>query len=111
MLASDLTALSSFLPSKFNYDTGPFDNIPKETPAKPWLLKGDYNINNANKVTFRYNQLDSSSRRQPVRLVVARASAAQTGTTNFLTFAELELLDSREHQVGHRRVELGVRQP
>ena len=25
------------------------------------MLKGDYNLNNANKVTFRYNQLDSST--------------------------------------------------
>ena len=59
--ASDLSALSSFLSSKFNYDTGPFDNIQKITPAKPWMLKGDYNVNNANKVTFKYNQLDSNS--------------------------------------------------
>ncbi len=44
-----------------SYDTGPFDNIQKITPAKPWMLKGDYNVNNANKVTFRYNQLDSNS--------------------------------------------------
>ena len=30
VLASDLSNLSSFLKSKFNYDTGPFENIPKE---------------------------------------------------------------------------------
>jgi hypothetical protein len=61
VLASDLTTLSSFLSSKFTYDTGPFDNINKLTPGKPMLLKGDYNINSSNKVTFRYNQLESST--------------------------------------------------
>ena len=61
VLASDLTALSSFLSSKFQYDTGAFENISKLTPGKPFLLKGDYNINNNNKVSFRYNRLDSST--------------------------------------------------
>ena len=59
--AADLAALSSFLSTNFKYDTGPFDNIEKVVPAKPWMLKGDYNVNSANKVTFRYNQLDSRS--------------------------------------------------
>ena len=80
-------ALSSFLSTKFNYDTGPFDNITKITPAKPWMLKGDYNVNNANKVTFRYNQLDSSSRRQPERIGGARHAAGRPARRNFLTFA------------------------
>ena len=87
VLASDLTALSSFLSSKFNYDTGPFDNIQKVVPAKPWLIKGDYNINNANKVTVKYNQLDSSS---PVGQNGSSALGTvgrQTGTTSFLSFA------------------------
>src|SRR5471032_1580378 len=35
VLASDLTNLSSYLSKNFSYDTGPFDNIPKVTPAKP----------------------------------------------------------------------------
>src|SRR5207253_1235685 len=61
VLGSDLSALSSFLSSKFNYDTGQFDNVSRLTPGKPWMLKGDYNVNGANKVTFRYNQLDSST--------------------------------------------------
>ncbi|HEY2150464.1 MAG TPA: carboxypeptidase regulatory-like domain-containing protein [Vicinamibacterales bacterium] len=84
--ASDLSALSSFLSSKFNYDTGPFDNIQKLTPAKPWMLKGDYNVNNNNKVTFRYNQLDSSS---PIGQSGSSSlgTSRQTGTTSFLSFA------------------------
>jgi hypothetical protein len=61
VLASDLNTLSAFLSSKFNYTTGPYQNISKNTPAKPFLVKGDYNLNAANKVTFRYNQLKSST--------------------------------------------------
>ncbi len=59
--ASDLTALSSFLQTNFDYETGPFDGISDETPAKRFLLRSDYNINNSNKVSFRYNFLDSFS--------------------------------------------------
>ena len=87
VLASDLSGLSSFLQSKFSYDSGPFDNIQKVTPAKPWLLKGDYNINNANKVTFKYNQLDSSSPINQNGSSALGTVSRQTGTTNFLGFA------------------------
>src|SRR5439155_24885531 len=34
VLASDLNNLSAFLSSKFSFDTGPFDNIPKKVPGK-----------------------------------------------------------------------------
>jgi hypothetical protein len=84
--ASDLSALSSFLSSRFQYETGPFDNITKLTPAKPWMLKGDYNINSANKVTFRYNQLDSSSPVGQNGSSALGTLSRQTGTTNFLGF-------------------------
>jgi hypothetical protein len=85
VLTSDLSALSSFLSTNFKYDTGKFDGITKVTPGKPFLVKGDYNINNANKVTFRYNQLGSSTdvnQSGSGSLGVGR----QNGTTNFLTF-------------------------
>ena len=59
--ASDLDALSAFLQSKFNYATGPYQGIGKDTPAKPFLVKASYNLNNTNKITFRYNQLNSST--------------------------------------------------
>ena len=86
VLASDLTALSSFLSARFNYDTGPFDNVQKITPAKPWMLKGDYNVNSANKVTFRYNQLDSKSPIAQNGSSALGTLGRQTNTTNYLSF-------------------------
>ena len=59
VLESDLTTLSQYLSQNFKYDTGPFNDIDKNTPAKRFLLRSDYNINNSNKVSFRYNYLDS----------------------------------------------------
>jgi outer membrane receptor protein involved in Fe transport len=85
VLASDLQNLSSFLSSKFNYTTGPFDGISKNTPGKPFLVKGDYNVNSSNKVTFRYNQLKSST---DVNLSGSSSLGfgRQTFSNNFLNF-------------------------
>ena len=101
VLGSDLSALSSFLSSKFNYDTGPFDNVSRLTPGKPWMLKGDYNVNGANKVTFRYNQLDSSTD-------VNQSGSSSLGTsrptlsTQFLTFSNsnYQILENLRSGVG-----------
>jgi hypothetical protein len=59
--ASDLTGLSSFLQQNFNYETGPFQDYPDLTPERRFLLRNDLNINNNNKLSFRYNHLDSST--------------------------------------------------
>src|SRR4029077_10019537 len=90
-----------YLSTNFKYDTGAFDNIQKKTPAKPWMLKGDYNINSANKVTFRYNQLDSSSD-IPQNGSAALDTSRQTNTTNFLTFANsnYSILENLKSGVG-----------
>ncbi len=61
VLASDLNAISTLLSGGFSYDTGPYEGINKLTPAKPFLVKGDYNLNNSNKISFRYSRLDSST--------------------------------------------------
>jgi hypothetical protein len=61
VLAADLTQLSSFLASNFQYETGPFQDYDHEVPARRVLPKIDYNINNNNKVSFRYMYLDSST--------------------------------------------------
>jgi hypothetical protein len=61
VLASDLTALSSFLQSRFSYETGGFQGYDFETPARRYLAKVDLNINPRNKLTLRYNHLDSDT--------------------------------------------------
>lgn len=61
VLASDLDTLSSFLKSKFSYDTGPYQGYDFSVPARRYLVKTDYNITDHHKLVFRYNQLDSST--------------------------------------------------
>lgn len=61
VLASDLDAVSQFMQQRFNYETGGYQGYDFEVPARRYLLKGDYNLNAANKITLRYLQLDSSS--------------------------------------------------
>ena len=61
VLKTDLDTLSAFLKSKFSYDTGPYQGYDFSTPAKRFLAKADFNLNNSNKVSFRYNHLDSST--------------------------------------------------
>jgi hypothetical protein len=61
VLASELDQLSSFLNSNFGYQVGPYEGYDHETPARRYLIKSDYNLNASNKVTFRYNHLDSST--------------------------------------------------
>ena len=59
VLASDLNALSARLQSQFGYETGGYQDYEHLTPAKRFLVRGDYNINQSNKFSFRYNYLDS----------------------------------------------------
>lgn len=61
VLASDLNALSSYLQSNFNYQTGSYEGYPFATPGRRYLAKADYNLNPRNKLSFRYNHLDSST--------------------------------------------------
>ena len=86
VLASDLSGLQSFLLKNFNYDTGAFDNISNTTPGKPWMIKGNYNINNNNKVTFRYNQLTSSTDKNQSGSS-SLGTSRPTLSTQFMTFA------------------------
>jgi carboxypeptidase family protein len=101
VLTADLTGLSSFLQNNFDYDTGAFDNISKQTPGKPWMLKGDYNVNSQNKVTFRYNQLDSSTDVNQSGSS-SLGTSRPTNTTQFLTFSNsnYEILENLRSGIG-----------
>jgi hypothetical protein len=89
VLASDLSTLSSLLSSRYKYDTGPFENINKNTPARPFLVKLDYNLGKSSKINFRYSQLDSST---DAALSTSSSAGNPAGrdsnrNTNFLGFA------------------------
>ncbi|GMQ26522.1 carboxypeptidase regulatory-like domain-containing protein [Algoriphagus sp. oki45] len=61
VLASDLNQLSNFLRDNFGYETGPYQGYDHSTVATKFLVKLDYNINDRNKLSVRYNHLDSST--------------------------------------------------
>jgi hypothetical protein len=56
---SDLQNISNFLSTNFGYDTGPWQGYNSETPATRFLTKLDFNVNERNKLSLRYNHLDS----------------------------------------------------
>ncbi|HEX7796772.1 MAG TPA: carboxypeptidase regulatory-like domain-containing protein [Vicinamibacterales bacterium] len=102
VLNSDMQGLSDFLKKNFNYDTGVWNVIPKVTPAKPWMIKSDYNINSSNKVTFRYNQLDSSTDALQSGGTSLGNYSRSTTSTQFLSFANTnyQILENLKSGVG-----------
>ncbi len=99
--ASDLTALSSYLSSNFKYETGPYENIMKTTPGKPFLMKVDYNLNGSNRITFRYNMLSSET---PSNLSSSGSLglSRQTFSNNFLNFknSNYSILENIKSAIG-----------
>ncbi|MBI3569081.1 MAG: TonB-dependent receptor [Gemmatimonadetes bacterium] len=85
VLQSDLDQLSSYLQSKFNWNGGAYQGYNRSVPSERLLYKIDWNINDRNKLSFRYNKLDSQSD-QPI----SGSSSLGFGnriTTNSLSFA------------------------
>jgi outer membrane receptor protein involved in Fe transport len=101
VLASDLTTLSQFLKSNFDYDTGGFDDLPGETPAKRFLLRSDYNLSNSNKVSFRYNHLNSSTDRGMSNSTSA-LRGRNAGSSSFLSFdgTNYEIIENIRSGIG-----------
>ena len=63
--ASDLNDISSFLSSEYGYATGPYQGFSLDSQSDKFLIKLDYNIGNAHKLSMRYNQLTASSDQAP----------------------------------------------
>ncbi|MGH7493429.1 MAG: TonB-dependent receptor [bacterium] len=61
VLASDLNQLGSFLTSTFAYQTGGYQGYDFKTPAKRIIAKLDFNLDSQNKLSVRYNHLDSNT--------------------------------------------------
>lgn len=55
-----MDSLSRFLRDNFGYETGPFQDYAQERPSMlNWLVKLNYNIDDNNKLSLRYNALDA----------------------------------------------------
>ncbi len=109
MLASDLDQLSTFLKSKFNYDTGPYQGYEFSVPARRLLAKADWNVSSHNKLSVRYNQLDSSTDLLVSELELARLRQPPDAHRR-AQFQQLELQDPGEHPLRDWRAEYGHRQ-
>jgi len=59
--ASTMDSLSAFLKANFNYNTGGYQGYNFNTPSNRFLVRFDYNLNDKNKISLRYNVLNSSS--------------------------------------------------
>src|SRR4029079_17959533 len=112
VLESDLTALSSFLRSNFRFNPGTFADLTDPTPAKRYLLRSDFNLTSNNKISFRYNQLDSSSDNY-----TSGSSSAGIGrspfTTAFLGFSSTtySILENIKSGIGEWNSVIGSRLP
>lgn len=58
---SDMETVRNFLISKYHYDPGSFENYPSNEKNKKILARLDWNINQANKLTLRYNRTENTS--------------------------------------------------
>ncbi|OQP49690.1 TonB-dependent receptor [Niastella populi] len=59
VLESDLQQVSAILRSKFNYETGPYQQYTLDQKNYKWLIKADWNINANHRLSFTYNGLDA----------------------------------------------------
>ncbi len=86
VLASDLDALSSYLKTNFNYETGPYQGYDFEIPSTRFLAKLDFNLNDKNKISVRYSMLNSKT-----DVLLSNSSSLGFGSrrtsTNGLNFA------------------------
>ncbi len=101
VLASDMANLSAFLKANFGYDTGSFDPSTDNTPQKRGILRSDLNMNNSNKFSFNYVQLNSSSDNQ-----LSGSTSAGIGRRTVSDRLH-ELLDSNYQILENRKTSTG----
>ncbi|MBA3271523.1 MAG: TonB-dependent receptor, partial [Acidobacteria bacterium] len=101
VLASDLNALSAFASQRLNYETGPYENYDDVTPARRYLLRNDFNLNNNNKVSFRYSHLDSSTD-VGISGSGSLGRGRAPGSTNYLSFqnSNYQILENIRSGIG-----------
>ncbi len=62
---ADLETVSNHLKNKYGYETGSFTNFPADQENIKYLLRLDWNINDANKLNVRYNYTKNTAWNEP----------------------------------------------
>ena len=109
VLATDLDQLSAFLQSKFNYATGPYAGYNFEVPSSRYIGKLDVNVNDRNKFSFRYSQLNSSSD-QPVSNSSALGFGGRRDNTNSMSYQNsgYSIMENIKSYIGELNSQLGA---
>jgi len=81
---SDLETLSSFLKSKFNYETGAYQGYPFVTKSDKAVARIDWNVNDKHKLSIRGNLLLS---KRDVNVSNSNTSSGNRGSVNSMAFA------------------------
>ena len=71
---TELDEISSYLKTKYDYDTGPYDNYSTEIIREKFVVRLDWNINPKHKFNVRYSQVEGGEPNPP--------STSVTGTGN-----------------------------
>jgi hypothetical protein len=80
VLATDLDLLSTYLSTNFGYDAGPYQGYQHETPATRFLARLDFNLSERNKLSLRYNLLNSNT-----DVLLSNSSSLGFGTRRSVT--------------------------
>jgi len=86
VLASDLDRISQVLLDNYGYETGPHQGFIHETNNDKILLKLDWNINENNNLTFRYNFLDAERQLPPHPFAASFLGSGRGPNENSLPF-------------------------
>ncbi len=62
---TDLQTVSDFLKNNYGYETGSFTNFPANTSNLKYLIRLDWNINDANKLSMRFNHTKNTAWNAP----------------------------------------------
>ncbi len=84
--AATMQRISDVLRDVYGYETGPFEDFIHETNNEKLLLKLDWNINDKNNLSFRYNFLDASRDQGPHPFVLSAFSSGRGPNETSLPF-------------------------
>ncbi|KAF0148590.1 MAG: hypothetical protein FD143_2858 [Ignavibacteria bacterium] len=84
--ASDLELISQRMKSVYGYDPGQYDNYTNRTDNEKFLIKLDWNIDDNNTFTFRYNYLNAKRDLPPHPFAISYNGTGRGPNENTLPF-------------------------